>query len=67
MTLAELTPRQRQVVALRCDYYSAKEISAQLGIEIKTVRFYLDGARKRFKAHNAGELYRRARLMGICE
>lgn len=66
ISLSLLTPREREVVALRCNYYQRKEIAAKLGIHEKTVSTHINKSAQKFGAISLGELYRRARLMGIC-
>lgn len=61
----DLTPREREVLALRVDYYLLKEISDQFGCTQQAVGRALRSARKKFGAHTEGELLRRARNMGI--
>jgi DNA-binding CsgD family transcriptional regulator len=60
-----LTTRERQVLALRVDYYGRKEIVAKLGLSYTVVDSDLASARKKFNARSSGEMLRRARLMGI--
>lgn len=61
----DLSPKERAVLALRLDYYTAKEIARQVGIAEGTVKTHLEHVRKKFGALSMGETYRRARLMGI--
>lgn len=63
--IAKLSPRERQVVALKRSFYETKEIAAQLGISTHTVFSNLDKARHKFSACSMGELLRRAKLQGL--
>lgn len=38
-----LTPRQRQVLALRADGKTRKEIASELGLTLKTVEYHFHG------------------------
>lgn len=37
LTADDLTPRERQVLALVCDGHSSKQVAAELGLSVKTV------------------------------
>jgi DNA-binding CsgD family transcriptional regulator len=50
---------------MRVDYRTYKEISKRLDIEVWTVRAHMNAIMRKFDARSAGELYRRARLMGV--
>jgi two-component system, LuxR family, response regulator FixJ len=66
MTLpADLSKRERQVLAMRVDYFGQREIAEKLRISAKTVQIYLGRARLKFQARSMGEMLRRARLAGI--
>ena len=61
----DLTPREREVLALRVDYWSYREIARKLGVEVSTVHAHMKHICEKFQPRTQGELYRRARNMGI--
>lgn len=62
MTLDALSPRERDVIALRCDYYSGKEIARKLGMSHGAVSAHTFRARQKYNAITLGEMCRRVRL-----
>lgn len=65
MNVANLTDREREILAMRVDYYSRKEIANRLEISMKTVNKHLQNVRTKFAARSCGEMLRWARLTGI--
>jgi len=57
---ASLTPRERQCVILLAHGATDEEIASALSISHATVRFHLDGARRKFTARS------RAHLAALC-
>jgi two-component system, NarL family, response regulator NreC len=56
MTLAELTPRQLQIVELVADGRSSRDIVATLGISMKTVQTHRAAINKTLGVHRPAEL-----------
>lgn len=63
--LPNLTPRERQVLALAVDYYRARDIAQRLYMSESLVSLYLKSIRRKFGAISTGEMLRRARNAGI--
>lgn len=61
----QLTPREREVLALFAGGLSAKEISHELRIKIKTVFNTMERARKAMKAANTMEAVAKAMAFGL--
>lgn len=61
----DLSPNERVVLSLRCDFYVPKEIASKTGIPLPRVYEMLERVRNKFGALSTGEMCRRARLMGI--
>jgi DNA-binding NarL/FixJ family response regulator len=59
-----LTPRQNQVLALEAQGLSYKQIAAELGITVSTVKNHLSNIRDKLGAHSAFEAMRGAGLLG---
>jgi DNA-binding CsgD family transcriptional regulator len=53
---ASLTPRERQCVILLAHGATDEEIASALSISHATVRFHLDGARRKFAARSRAHL-----------
>ena len=47
--MGKLSPRQKQIIQMRADGYSYKEIAKELGIKIGTIKWHLEEGRKRAK------------------
>lgn len=62
MTLDQLTSFEREVLALRIDYYSFREIGERLGVATSTGSMAMSRVMRKYEAKSLGELYRRARL-----
>jgi DNA-binding CsgD family transcriptional regulator len=55
-----LSPRERQVIALAAQGLPDKAIADNLAISQRTVRFHLEGARRKLGAHNRTEAVAKA-------
>lgn len=62
---SRLTPRQREVLQLVAEGKCAKEISAALGISVKTVEFHRNGLMDELGVRTTAELTRYAVSQGI--
>jgi DNA-binding CsgD family transcriptional regulator len=58
----ELTPRQKEIVAMICQGYTNQEIAIQLNISTETVKSHVRTILQRFDVHSKAEL--RGRLAG---
>jgi two-component system, LuxR family, response regulator FixJ len=56
--LAELTPRERELLSLVCQGFSNKQIAYKLGISFKTVANHREHVMKKTKALNTADLVR---------
>lgn len=64
-TLAELTPRQREVLTLIAEGYSTKDIANTLDISVKTVESHRLQLMERLNIHDIASLVRYAIKMGL--
>jgi len=62
--LAELSPRQKEVMHLVAEGLSNKEIGLRLGISPRTVESYRAWVMERMKARNTAELVRKVLIIG---
>ena len=60
-----LTPRQREILRLVADGYSAKEIAAALGISSRTVEFHKSRIRDKLGIRSTARLTHYAIQQGI--
>ena len=60
-----LTPRQREVLQLVAEGYSAKEIGGLLGISVKTAEFHKAGIMQKLRIRTVAELTKYAMEHGI--
>jgi len=63
--LAELTPRQREILQLLAEGKSAKEIAAALGLSARTVEFHKYAMMESLRIENSAELIRFAIKHGL--
>jgi DNA-binding NarL/FixJ family response regulator len=60
-----LTPRQREVLQLVAEGYSAKEIAASLKLSVKTVEFHKSALMQKLRLHTTAELTKYAIERGL--
>lgn len=65
LSLAKLTPRERQIIQLVAEARSTKQIAFELGIGAKTVEVHRTHIMKKLGLHSASELVRYAIVNGI--
>jgi DNA-binding CsgD family transcriptional regulator len=63
----ELTPRQREILALLADGLCAKEIAARLSLSVATVRNHIHGLLRRLGVSSQLAAVAKAHELGLCE
>ena len=66
-TLGKLTPRQREVLQLVAEGFTAKAIGARLNVSVKTVEFHKTRIMNRLSLRTASELTKYAVAHGLTE
>jgi DNA-binding NarL/FixJ family response regulator len=61
----ELTPREREVIALIADGMSAKGIAREMNLSHRTVERHIETSRCKLRAHNKSELVAKALADGL--
>ena len=61
-----LTPRQREVLQLVAEGYTAKEVASILKLSVKTAIFHKSAIMEKLGLHTTAELTRYALEQGIC-
>jgi DNA-binding NarL/FixJ family response regulator len=64
-TRIDLTPREREVLALMAEGFGTKAISSRLGLAETTVRTYIRAILREFGAHSQLEALAKARRAGL--
>jgi DNA-binding NarL/FixJ family response regulator len=65
--ISNLTPREREVLAMRCSGYVPKEIAADLGLETTTIYTYLETIKAKSGISDVIQLYPLALREGLIE
>ncbi len=65
VAVAEITPREKEVLTLVAGGHSTKQIADQLGISIRTVETHRINMLKKLEVNNSAELIRKAFETGI--
>lgn len=63
----ELTPRQREILALLADGVRAKEIARRLSLSLPTVRNHIHALLRRLDVRSQLEAAAKARELGLCD
>jgi DNA-binding CsgD family transcriptional regulator len=63
----ELTPRQREILALLAEGVPAKQIAFRLSLSISTVRNHINAVLQRLEARSQLEAVAKARELGLCD
>lgn len=66
LRVARLTPRERDVICLVVAGKLNKQIAAELGLALITVKVHRGRAMKKLKVGNAADLVRLANMTGLC-
>lgn len=61
----QITPREKEILALMCDGKSAQEIATILGLSVYTVRTHIDGLKDAFAVYKDTALVAAAFRTGI--
>jgi DNA-binding CsgD family transcriptional regulator len=65
--VAQLTPRQQQIVILIAEDLTSKEIADRLGISTKTVEFHRDLIKRQLKVAGTAGITRHAIKTGLIQ